>query len=188
MASSRINERQLSELFGLLRSVKDWADLERRLAVAVRRNGTASTRDGFADGNGIPSMPARGAVGGDRTGAKAVASAEGHARRDPLDEHTVAAVRGLEQAVVGIQALRSRLDAIDHLSRPDDLNPEPGCVVMAKVGVWEPVHVISTVKGKLKEPAPLGRWAYEFVRATGTLPSREQARAHADGRRIRLKV
>lgn len=193
LASSKINDRQLTELFAHLRGVKekDWADLRRRLADALQRDATATAaRDGFS-GTSSGFAAAGGGTSGvnDSSGNTGVARAEWGERRDPLHEHTAAAVKALEAAVTAVQVLRSRLDAIDHLSDVDDqVDPAPGCWLMGLVGVWEPVHRTGDVGGRLKEPRPLGKWAYDFVRSTGELPTREQARAHAEGRRIRVKA
>ncbi len=192
LGSSKINDRQLSELFHRLRGVKDWGDLEKRLAGALQRNATATAaRDGFsATSSGF----AGGGAGGggevnDPTSKTAAARVEWGDVRDPLADHTKVAVRALEQAVTSIQVLRSRLDAIDHLGDADDqVESAPGCWLMGLVGVWEPVHRTGDVGGRLKEARPLGKWAYDFVRTTGELPTREQARAHAEGRRVRVKV
>lgn len=57
----------------------------------------------------------------------------------------------------------------------------PGCSLLAVVGCWEPV--VGQVDGR-----PVGRWARDFHKRTGVLPSRSQAEAHAQGRRINAKA
>lgn len=187
--ASTITEHQLRELFANLRAIKDWASLEQRLATALHRNATAANvRDGYSRQSTHAGAGAGKGDPGDSTGMTGVARAEFAAMKDPIDEHTRAAAAALLQAVVSLQTMRSRLDLIDHLSSDEDLEPLPGCDVMARVDVFEPVHRTGDVGGRLKRPAALGKWAYEFVLNTGQLPSREQARAHAEGRRIRVKA
>jgi hypothetical protein len=187
--ASTITERQLTELFANLRAIKDWASLEQRLATALHRNATAANvRDGYARQSTGFAVAAKGGDPGDPAGMMGVARAEFAAMKDPIDEHTRAAAAALLQAVVSLQTLRSRLDLIDHLSSDEELEPLPGCAVMARVNVFEPVHRTGDVGGRLKRPVALGKWAYEFVLNTGQLPSREQTRAHADGRRVRVKA
>lgn len=61
-------------------------------------------------------------------------------------------------------------------------NVDHGCEVLAKVDGWEPVYARTTHDGK---PRRLGRWAYEFLRATKRLPTQAEARDHLDGKRVR---
>lgn len=53
---------------------------------------------------------------------------------------------------------------------------------------WEPVHVISNVGGLLDRNYRLGRWAYDFIRSTGRLPTRPEIQDHVDGKRVRRKA
>jgi hypothetical protein len=187
--ASTITERQLGDLFATIRAIKDWATLEQRLATALHRNATAANvRDGYSRQSTHAGAGGGKGGPGDPAGMTGVARAEFAAMKDPIDEHTRAAAAALLQAVVSLQTLRSRLDMIDHLSSDEELEPLPGCAVMAKVDVFEPVHRTGDVGGRLSRPMALGKWAYEFVINTGQLPSREQARAHAEGRRVRVKA
>ncbi len=177
------NPRQLKDLFATL-APKDRPELERRLAQAIKRNaGPRNARDGYpTGGTGSGKDP------GDPVGAVATTNVSALPVRDPLAEHVEAALGYLQQAADSIGALRSRLNAIDRLTDDSDLDPEPQCWAMKRIGVFEPAIVTSDAKGAIKEPKPWGRWAYDFALATGEPPTLEQCRAHAEGRRVRLKA
>lgn len=62
---------------------------------------------------------------------------------------------------------------------------DPGCEVMTSVGSWAPTHVKSTdLKGILDRPYRLGRWAWDFARQAGRVPTTEEATQHAQGRDV----
>lgn len=159
---------------------RDWRSLARRLDLAVKRNRIRSARDGFPSGGGGP----RSGDVSDPT----FNAATGRDPKDQLAELVQSAATHLEQAVVHVQGLAANLDAIDRLADDKDLNPEPGCWAMARIGHWEPVHRSGDVGGRLKEARPLGRWAYDFTVNEGRLPTPEECRAHAEGRRVRLRA
>lgn len=80
--------------------------------------------------------------------------------------------------------------ATDKPTTPDD----DGCEVVARVtgagggAAWEPIHVISSVGGLLDRQHRLGRWAYDFIRTSGRLPTRQEITAHVAGKRVRRKA
>ena len=59
--------------------------------------------------------------------------------------------------------------------------PAPGCEILAQVGVW----ATRTKAGNLPEARMLSRWAADFVRRNGRLPTKAEAEAHAQGRKVR---
>jgi hypothetical protein len=97
-----------------------------------------------------------------------------------------------------VRSVHAQLEELDSLreswlvlpDRPPAASPtgESGCELMARIGVWEPVFRSSDVNGNLPRPYRLCRFAYEWVRHQGRLPTREELQAHADGRRIRVKA
>lgn len=176
---TRPSTSQADKLVSYLQQ-RDWRALNRRLDEAVKRNRIRATRDGFPSGGG-----------GMRSGDVADPTFSAATGRDPKDllaENVHAAASYLEDAVKAVQSFESRLAAIDRLSDDRDLNPEPGCWAMQRIGHWEPVHRTSDVGGRLKEPKPLGRWAYDVTVALGRVPTPEECRARAEGRRVRLRA
>lgn len=59
----------------------------------------------------------------------------------------------------------------------------PGCEIMSTVGVWEPAH-LTDAQGNIEPKMMLGDWARRFVIRAGRLPTREEAEAHAQGRKV----
>ena len=106
-------------------------------------------------------------------------------RRDPA----VAARRRLERLAHALHANAAEAHKIFTFwtvepEREGAGQPAPGCTVMAQVGVWEP-GAYTTAGGNLPERMLLGRWAADFVRRTGRLPTRAEAEARAQGRKVR---
>lgn len=198
-----ITPRQVKDLLDAVVSI-DRRDLERRHTQAIKRNsGPRNARDGYPTGGS-----GSGADAGDPVGAAVSATLEVdvnpatgrtrtrngraviHDRRvsDPLAEHLEQANGYLEQAVSSLGAYVSRLNAIDRLTDDSDLNPEPGCWCMARIGEFEEVHRTGTVGGRLPEAKPLGRWAYRFVETAERLPTIEECRLHNEGRRVHVRA
>lgn len=176
---TRPSTSQADKLVAYLQS-RDFRSLSRRLDIAVKRNRIRSARDGFPSGGG-------GTRSGD-VSDPTFNAATGRDPKDHLSELVKSAASHLERSVVEFQGLEANLDAIDRLSDDKDLNPEPGCWAMARIGHWEPVHRSGDVGGRLKEARPLGRWAYDFVWNEGRLPTPDECRTRAEGRRVRLKA
>lgn len=65
-------------------------------------------------------------------------------------------------------------------TRPEGLPPR--CEVMHAVGTWERRHRTVVVAG---EQRVLGRWASDWYDRHGRLPTKREARAHAEGRKVR---
>ncbi|HEV2071090.1 MAG TPA: hypothetical protein VGR26_14970 [Acidimicrobiales bacterium] len=179
---SKPRTRQADELIGYLKR-QDWGKLRKRMHEAIRRSDTPGPR---RDGMGRAGEQTGVSGGGisDPTYGAAMSRQE----LDHVRGHTRLAAKHLEQAVVHFQAFVEQLQAVEQLASDEDLNPEPGCWAMARLRVWEPVHRTSDVGGKLSEARPLGLWAYRFVRIAGRLPTVEECRAHAAGRRVRVRV
>lgn len=172
---------QVGELVGYLKR-QDWKLVERQLAEAVRRAQSAkAVRDGYPSGGGSGSK-------GGEVPDPTHAAATGRDPRDLVAEHAKAAATHLEDAVVHVQGCLRRLDLIEQMTTGADLNPEPICWAMARVGSVEPVHRTSDVGGRLREARPLGKWAYDFVVHQGRLPTVEECRARAEGRRVRVSA
>lgn len=181
-----ISNRQASTLFTQLRNMKDLTALERRLSAALKRNATAANvRDGYRGAN---FEPGRSSERSDPTYETAHSNVTGFPLRDPVGDAVEAAAGYLEQAVDSVNALRSTLNRIDNLASDQDLNPDPMCWAMARVGVFEPAITFSDAKGAMNEPKHWGRWALDYALATGQAPTPEQCRAHAEGRKVRLKA
>jgi hypothetical protein len=179
---SRPKTARADELIAELRR-QDWVKLRRRMHEAIRRNdGPTPRRDGLrraGEGAGV-----RGGGVSDPT----YGAAMGRDELDRLRTFTRQAARHLENAVVEVRAFVEQLDAVEQLANDADLNPEPICWAMARVGSVEPVWRTGDVGGRLKEPRALGKWAYEFVMAMDRLPTDEECRARAEGRRVRVKA
>lgn len=110
-----------------------------------------------------------------------------HQPTDPYHAALDRAGQAYERAARELDRVLRALDAIDLLDelRDDDagLTPEPGCWAMARVESWEPVFRNTTLGG---HTFPLGRWAYDWTRTTGRLPSEDECKRHAEGRKVRL--
>jgi hypothetical protein len=83
------------------------------------------------------------------------------------------------------EACHRHVEALDALDTTDDESTEPGCDLMARIGVWEHVHRRTRIGDT---PMALGRWCYDFARTNGRLPTEDETRTHADGRRVRIKA
>lgn len=116
------------------------------------------------------------------TPVEAAVHARALARRDKFDHQ-------LEQTLAffgdASRALRAAANGIAQLAKLQQdaglAEGEQGCWALARVGSWEPVRSTVVVGG---EPRPLGRWAYDFHRSTGRLPSIPECRAHVQGKRV----
>jgi hypothetical protein len=154
---------------------------ERRVGSSLPDGMPASSLGGSGGGTG-PTI----VVDGERvpvTSVEAAVFARANPQRDKEADAVRDALRALEDAVEALRRLRHRLDLVDAVRSDDDLTPEPGCWAMARVDVWEPIHRKTFHGG---EERALGRFAYDFLRRTGRLPSLPECKAHAEGRRIHL--
>lgn len=75
-------------------------------------------------------------------------------------------------------------------AKPTQAQPDAnaGCSFMARVGTWEPVHRTSDCGGVLPAPTPVGRWCYDFIRATGRVPTQGECERHARGLHVKVAV
>lgn len=176
----------------------DLGELGRRLHALVELNRThPSTPDGYPTSTpGAPTPTSRPRTDTDPDDQIALTSVEAatHARRnhhDPLaaaERHATEMLRVAADALTAAGAHLARADQ-HRTTRPDEgLNPEPGCWAMARIGAWEPVHrttnLADILAHPLDEPRPLGRWAYDFARRQGRLPTADECRRHRDGKKV----
>lgn len=130
----------------------------------------------------------------DQTGETAT-SAAGVTLRN-MDLHVTAIAKALTDMHAIYEEFFPTQDELDRLVHPDADDPDmPVCEVVArakdkrgKSRVLEPMLTFSDVNGTLPNRMRLGRWAYDFVRDTGHLPSMEQIEAHIEGRQVRRKA
>lgn len=67
-------------------------------------------------------------------------------------------------------------------------NAEPGCTILARIGVWEPIYRTTNLGGLLPDERGVSRWVYDFAARTGRLPTHDEMRRHHTGRRITLRA
>lgn len=70
-------------------------------------------------------------------------------------------------------------------------NSEPmeECSIMRELtNTFEPALCRSDCGGILPAEALVGRWAYDFMRSKGRRPTKREATAHANGRRVMVKA
>lgn len=83
-------------------------------------------------------------------------------------------------------ALPVKADELQQLERQAD----PGCEVVGRIARangpahWEPVHSTTDLGGLLDRKYRLGRWAYDFARANGRLPTVAETTSHVGGGRV----
>lgn len=155
------------------RAEREWAELEGGI-----RSGTGGRAAGIADPTGE---------------AATTPSPAREARRRYL-EALERAEKALEQAAyVASRWAAERPARAEELQRLE-MQADPGCEVVARIvrpdgsRWWEPEHRTTDLGGLLPRPFRLGRWAYDFARRTGRLPSEEETRAHLEGRRVRVEA
>jgi hypothetical protein len=169
-------ERHITHLITHLEHT-DLDRLKLRLIAAARRNDTATTGpDGYPAG-GTSNGPPTGIS--DPTGT----AATNPRQRDDVDHLVRRALSSLTTAVQALHTVEACITSVENLADDADLNPPPGCEIMARIGVWEPVHRRTTFNG---DDYDLGRWVYDFARLAGRLPTRDECRLHAQGRRVRI--
>lgn len=108
--------------------------------------------------------------------------------RDPVGKLIAAAVDHLATAASHARAIQATLDRIVATQTVDNTTSvtlAAGCWALARVGGWEPVHSTIIIDG---QPYALGRWAYDYHRRMGTIPTLAQCRAHVEGRRVYVKA
>lgn len=133
---------------------------------------------------------------GDRT--EAAAWAHG-AWRDQIHKQLYdAAVHFIEAAnhLRGAYIVATRPVPALPLAKPGKtapVNNDRQCWIMATIGHHEPAYRVTDFEGALANgvrladgPRPVGRWAYDFVRRSGRLPSDIEKRAHAQGRNVNV--
>ena len=137
--------------------------------------------------DGFPTTASGGNAGGGRSGSSVsvverTAAARVRKRHDPIGAMLAAAIADLEACANHARGVRVKLDRIADARDADGLKPtEPGCWAMERVGGWEPVHARMTLNGSTYG---LGRWAYDFARKHGVMPSEAQCRARQAGKKV----
>lgn len=125
------------------------------------------------------------------TSVEAAVVARAGRRSDPFDADVLRAVAAVERAGDALASLTLALAEIARHRVPEaPVSDENGarCTLMARIGVTEPVHARTTLDGLLPTPTPVGRWVYDFARTIGRLPTADEMRAHADGRRVVIRT
>ena len=121
----------------------------------------------------------------DPVGEAGIRTCPGRAELASLDRHLQAIYAGAR----AVEAIRSRY--LDVVVPSEGLEGEEGCEIVARVRRydgqphWEEVYRESTVSGNLRREYRLGRWAYEFVRRSGRIPTLGEISAHVEGRKVR---
>lgn len=131
----------------------------------------------------------RSSTGGGRAGGHSDPTAATALGADP----TRHALRRVEQCVTQLRAAATELAELRRVWLRTGADPtaepeqrEPGCEVMAKVGVWAPVHTkrkLPNGKGTIR----LSRWAAEFIDEVKRPPTQEEAELHAQGKRVYVR-
>lgn len=106
--------------------------------------------------------------------------------RDPIARLVDRAIESLANAVDSTRSVAVILATIDK-TRADapPAGLAAGCWALNRVGGWEPVHATVIIDG---QPYALGRWAYDYQRRLGTLPTLAHCRAHIEGRKVFVKA
>lgn len=149
--------------------------------IARARNARSNTPDGYG------STTLSGSMGGaELTSVEAAASARIAGKtRDPLDEHLRRCLAHLESAVTALDLLTVAVGNLGNIIvDPEEINARR-CWAMARVGAKEPFYRRVTIGDSSYD---LGRFAWEFYRDTGALPTIQQCRQKALGRRVMHRI
>jgi hypothetical protein len=103
---------------------------------------------------------------------------------DELREHRLVVSESIRLVAHMLTLAESHLERAFNRRDIIDLNPPPGCQAMERVDHWEAIHAKVVVDGK---EWALGNWAYRFTRDRGRLPSPDECRQRARGRRVMVK-
>jgi hypothetical protein len=141
--------------------------------------------------DGFPTTASGSDAGGGGTGTTA-SSVEraAAARTDRRDDPTATAIRSammsLTETVQAVRACRGHLVALaTERDASERASIVPGCWALARVGGWEEVHAVTVIAGITY---PLGRWAYDFQRRIGLLPTVAQCKLRVEGRKVYAKA
>lgn len=193
-----ITERRVDLLAGQLDKFDAHAAAKRLKAALRRERNNRADPDGFAQGTS--------GDGGSGGGPKITVDLEDGTRdtvdvtavelavmrrerptADPYRTGVRRAAKSFEQAARQLDQCLKALDALDLLDdlRDDDagLAPDPGCWAMARVDSWEPIFRRTKIGNRYFE---LGRWAYDFLGRAGRLPTTDECKRHAEGRKVML--
>lgn len=175
-------DRHLIDLFNTITGTS-WNALQKEIIEGIHRERAhPSTPDGY------PKTTIGGGGGGGNETATSVEAAVIARQQKTRDEHRIEitrAVDAIRNVCDEISRARGALARISKMKSDEELNPEPQCAAMARVGTWEPFHRNHTIDNKI---VPLGRWAYDFARAMHRMPTIEECKARAEGRRVRINA
>lgn len=171
----------------------DLDELGRQLHTLIELNRDhPSTPDGFpATTSGASPSTSRRPVDDDSvdlTSVEAAADAR-PLHRDPLLTAERRARQALTRAAHNLDTAQAHLRHAEQLRHTTLVhNPEPGCWIMHRIGAWEPIHRVTDFTDifarPLDEPRAVGRWAYDFARRVGRLPTIDECRRHQRGDKV----
>jgi hypothetical protein len=152
-----------------------------KAAVARARSARSNTRDGYP-----VSTISGGPGGGELTSVEAAAEARiGGKQRDPLNDAVRRCLAHLESAVHALDLLTVAVDNLGNVTTdPETLNKRR-CWAMARVNNDDSFYRRVTIGDTSYD---LGRFAWEFYRDTGALPTIQQCRQKALGRRVMHRI
>lgn len=111
----------------------------------------------------------------------AFANLETDQPRDPTKVACKRALTRLDRVVRDLEYIRTLV--ADQARQGSTVLPA-GCWAMARIGHWEPIH--RTTVHVNSQAYALGRWAYDFVRNVGRLPTVDECERHSRGQQVRM--
>jgi hypothetical protein len=145
----------------------------------IDRARIGSRRDGWPPsvGNG----DGGGAFGETSVESAVIANLEVDQPHDPTKRDCTRALTIFDRAVRDMQRACSLV--ADQARQGSTVLPA-GCWAMARIGHWEPIHRYTVhVNG---QAYALGRWAYDFTRNVGRLPTVAECERHSRGQQVRM--
>jgi hypothetical protein len=122
----------------------------------------------------------------DLTSVEAAALARGD-HNDPMQRSEYHARQSVRDAAADLAVALAHLAKTEAHRRPP-ATPAGGCWVMGRVGGWDEAYCSSDLHEflakALDKPQTFGRWAYDFVRRNGRLPTLDERRAHQNGDKV----
>lgn len=180
-------------------ALRDTRSVARNLATAERHleERSAGIRGTSYDGR---SGPARHDPLDEEFGRATIADPTGDAGVNPdacraAEQRLDRAAKAFARAAASLRACVDQAIAVAAPTAEElaqlEAKAEPGCEVVGRIprgdglpNHWEPVHRTTDIEGLLPRPYSLGRWAYDFARRNGRLPSEREATLHVEGRTV----
>jgi hypothetical protein len=107
----------------------------------------------------------------------------------PTNDRRAKAVQRLSDHIIALdvhaRGIRNELALLARLDIAEPPAETPQCWAMARIGKDEDVFARRVIAGT---GYSLGRWAYDWVGRHGRLPTEDECRAHAEGRKVRVAV